>query len=230
MISANSKSSFQQDDLLVCVIYEEANRSVTRMIGKITLATVLVGTITMSSWAADNWQDNAEKYNKIGSIAAGFADISNGKATEKDINTKFEEFGPDVFELVSQWSKDEELKGAAPAFRRFLLFDYLTKGSDIIAAATNPPELLINVDAGIDAILADFPEAMAWGQKQMKDVIEEPAHAEFDNVQVSVFPMIPHSTKAANCIACHASPEVGRPYPEGQKVLGYTVVAQPKSK
>ena len=183
----------------------------------------------MNAWAADGWQERASEYNRIGAIAAEFSDVTNGTATESDIKSKFETFGSEVLEIALQWSKDDELQGAAPAFRRFLMFDYLTKGSNIIAGASNPKDLLINLDAGIDVLLADFPKAMAWGQKQMADVIEEPAHAVFEGVKVSIFPMIPHSSKAENCIACHASPEVNRPYPKGQKVLGYTLVAQPSN-
>ena len=191
------------------------------------LLTLLISAFAMNTWAADGWQERAEEYNRIGAIAAGLSNASNGTATESDIKSKFETFGPEVLEIALRWSKDEELQGAAPAFRRFLFFDYLTKGSDITVGASNPKDLLINLDAGVDVLLADFPKAIAWGNKQMADAIEEPTHAVFEGVKVSIFPMIPHSSKAGNCIACHASPEVSRPYPEGQKVLGYTFVAQP---
>ena len=170
----------------------------------------------------------ANKLAKVGSIAAGFADASKGTATEADITEKFSSFGPDVLNAAQQWLKDPELKDAPPAFRRFLIFDYITNGSDVIAAASNPDNLLINADASINVIFGDNPEIVAWAESQMSKSVDTTQYTEIGDFQVSVHPMIPPETKAKKCISCHASGEVGRPYPEGQKVLGYTFIAIPK--
>lgn len=172
--------------------------------------------------------ERAAKLAKLGGIAAGFSEVSNGTATDELIAAKFSGFDDKVMAAVNLWAKDPELAEAPPAFRRFLLFDYLTQGTDVIAAASNPPELLINADASVDTVFSDLPDVQAWAHGKMKAVVDTPETAQFGDYFVGVYPMIPPEEKAAGCVACHASAEVGRPYPAGQKVLGYTFIAIPK--
>lgn len=164
---------------------------------------------------------------KLGSIAAGFNEVSAGTSTPDLVREKFAEFDSDVVEIVLRWSTDEELIDAPPAFRRFLMFEYITEGTDMIAAASNPDELLINLDASVEIVFEDHPEIIDWAQQQMKNDNGDPQHTLLAGHSVSVYPMVPNADKADSCIACHASDEVGRPYPKGKKVLGYTFVAMP---
>jgi len=170
---------------------------------------------------------DADLINKAGSMAAGFAEVSNGKATDAMVEEKFSALGDNILNIAKKWAKDPELEEAPPAFRRFLFFDYMTKGTNIIAGASNPESLLINGDASVE-VLFDDPEVIAAANKAMSENITEPRHEDLGQYALSIYPMIPAEEKAQKCIACHASEAVGRPYPESQKVLGYTFVAVPK--
>lgn len=177
---------------------------------------------------AEDYSARAGLLAEAGSVAAGFAAVSTGKHDDALVEEKFGKFGPDVLSMAKKWAADADLKDSPPAFRRFLLFDYLTRGTDIIAAATNPESLIINTDASVEAVFGDHPQIVEWANKKMDEVVTTSESADLENYHVSVHPMIPPEAKAANCIACHASAEVDRPYPDGHKVLGYTFIAIPK--
>jgi len=189
-------------------------------------AILVIGFSSIAS--AQNFSAQADMLARAGSVAAGFAAVSAGKPDDALIEEKFNQFGSKVLSMAKKWAADADLKDSPPAFRRFLLFDYLTQGTDIIAAATNPDSLIINTDASVEAVFGDYPQIVSWANKKMDEAVTVPEYTELGDFHVSVHPMVPPEAKAVSCIACHASDEVGRPYPEGHKVLGYTFIAIPK--
>ncbi|MEM7206292.1 MAG: hypothetical protein AAF434_00575 [Pseudomonadota bacterium] len=170
---------------------------------------------------------DAIRINKAGSIAAGFSEIGKSRVDTADVDDAFSSLGPRIQEVARQWAKDEELRHAPPAFRRFLFFEYLTEGTDIIAGSSNPPDRLINLDADIDNLIP-YAELADIARKQMNNEISEPEFVVVGDQLLATFPMMPPKQGASKCIACHASTEVNRPYPENTRVLGYTFVVQPQ--
>ena len=199
--------------------------TMTRYLPAVCLSAALLSSAALA--ASPDSKAEADLIAKAGGAAAGFAAVSAGPVTPEQVRAHFAGLGDKAVETALQWAQDEELRDAPPAFRRFLYFDYFTKGTDIIAAASNPPELLINTDAAVDYVFEDAAVAAA-ARAQMAAVIEQPTYHRVCGQQLAAYPMMPAQAKAAKCIECHASTEVGRPYPEGAKVLGYTFVAIPQ--
>ena len=170
---------------------------------------------------------NATVINKAGSIAAGFSQVGVADVDAALVDEKFSALGPRIQRIARQWAKDEELRNAPPAFRRFLFFEYLTNGTNIVAGSSNPPDRLINIDASVDNLIPD-EEVAEEAKRLMDQTVTEPVFSEVGNYHLATFPMIPSADNASKCIACHASTEVNRPYPPGAHVLGYTFVVQPR--
>lgn len=174
----------------------------------------------------DEMKQTAKVVASSGAAAAGFAAVAKGKVDSIEVASRFAEFGEDAVTAAKLWAQDDELLDAPPAFRRFLYFEYLTKGTDITAAASNPEDLLINMDSSVKNIFSDLKVADT-AKMHMQVQITEPKFEVIGDVLLATFPMVPPAEKAATCIACHASKEVNRPYPPGATVLGYTFVVQP---
>ena len=174
----------------------------------------------------ESLKQEADAIAKAGSIAANYAELSKGNVPLNAVLARFSGMDTEVHNAVKLWSQDPELRGSPPAFRRFLFFDYLSQRKTIIAAASNPDELLINGDAAVEVVFEDTALAMA-AKKMMEDKIDQNKHVKVGNYLLGGYPMIPSKEKAAKCIACHASTEVGVPYPQNAKILGYTFIALP---
>jgi len=168
----------------------------------------------------------ADAIAKAGSVAAAYAELSAADLPEEAVIARFEGLGEEVQKAAILWSRDPELRDSPPAFRRFLFFDYLSQGRKVVAAASNPDDLLINADAAVDAVFDD-PALVMASRKMMEDKINQAKHVRVGDYLLGGYPMIPPAEKAAGCIACHASAEVDIPYPENAKILGYTFVALP---
>lgn len=189
----------------------------------ITAALLLVFSLPCLS---DEYKARATLLNKAGSLAAGFADASvQGKVDEEMVRAKFAGTSEEIIDAALQWAADPELIDAPPAFRRYLLFDYITKGSDVVVGASNPSKLVVNMDASVEALFENQAIIDA-ANKAMTEQIRSPRHATIDGFYFSAFPMVKVGDSGKKCIACHASDEVGRPYPLGAEVLGYTFVLE----
>ena len=179
-----------------------------------------------ASFSGD-FKTDASALAKAGGVAASMKELAAGPVASAVIEDKFGPFGADVLAAAKKWAADPELRESVPAFRRFLFFDYLTANTQTVAAATNPDQLLINTDASVSAIFDNAKVAAS-----LKAIVEgggdQPVFQEVDGFNVAAIPMKPTGDKAKSCMSCHASPEVGKPYPEGSTVLGWTVIAQPK--
>jgi hypothetical protein len=170
---------------------------------------------------------NAVTIFEAGSIAASFSAVAKSAVEPALIDQAFAALGPEVQAVARLWAEDDELHGAAPAFRRFLFFEYLTANSQTIAGSSNPLDRLINIDSAVENLIDDH-RARALAISQMTQTLTEPVFSDLGNYLLATFPMIPAADKRGGCITCHASKEVGRPYPTGTRVLGYTFVLQPK--
>ena len=177
--------------------------------------------------SVDELKANAVTIFEAGSVAASFAAVAKPAVNPALVDQMFAAFGPEVQAVARLWAQDDELLDAPPAFRRFLFFEYLTGKSPIIAGASNPPDRLINMDASVENLIDDH-RARALATSQMTQTLTEPVFSDLGNYLLASFPMIPAADKRESCITCHASKEVGRPYPTGARVLGYIFVLQPK--
>ena len=177
--------------------------------------------------SVDELKANAVTIFEAGSVAASFAAVAKSAVNPALVDQMFAAFGPEVQAVARLWAQDDELLGAPPAFRRFLFFEYLTEKSQTIAGASNPPDRLINIDAAVENLIDDH-RARALATSQMTQTLTEPVFSDLGNYLLATFPMIPAADKRESCITCHASKEVGRPYPTGARVLGYIFVLQPK--
>jgi len=163
---------------------------------------------------------------KAGSAAAGYAAAAITIATDYGLEERFGKLGEEVLQLSHRWAGDPRLAGAPPATRRYIFFEYLTKNSEIKAAASNHERLLVNPEASVERIFED-PALIEQARANMQQQIDRPTYQQVGSYLLGTFPMIPEGRKAAKCKGCHASPEIGRPYPDAARILGYTFVALP---
>jgi len=178
--------------------------------------------------AADYPEDKIDLMNRIvkaGSIAAKFKELAAGNVPEAEVKKRFEFLGDDILKPAIKWSKDNQLINSVPAFRRYLLFYYISQNTDVMTTATNPEGLRLNADSAAEFVF-DSAAMISWINASMDEAPVTPKHTVIENHLMGVYPMIPSSKEAAQgCIECHAKLQV--PYPDGAKVLGYTVVAIP---
>ncbi len=180
-------------------------------------------------WAhANNLLEQASAYNDAGKVALGFKELAKNPVSADRVSEKFAKHGQAIETIAQQWAQDEKLRNSKPPYRRYLFYDYITKGSDIMAVATNPKGLVINPNAGVEKVFQGHDKIIEFVNANMVQTLNEPTSKTIDNYFVVVFPMVINNEQSRKCASCHASEKINKPYPENSQVFGYTVVAIPK--
>ena len=126
----------------------------------LTLLTIACCSTAVGAASIDELEQRARLVAGAGGAAAGFAEVAKGAVDSAEVESRFATFGDEALRAATEWARDEELRDAPPAFRRFLYFEYLTQGTDIVAAASNPDNLLINRDSAVSSIFENSSEPM----------------------------------------------------------------------